>query len=294
GASIALSVTARRNLRLEYARIEAGNFEQTTPVPGMIVERPGRSMYVVSAPMTGLVERIYPIEGETVAPGSPLFDLRMTHEDLVVAQTSYLETILSLEVVEREVERLRKVAEAGAVAGRTLLEQQYQLEKLRGMMRAQRQQLLLHGLSDAQIDQISQSRSLISTLTIPTPAPRSPESTPATGSSETGSSAGTETSAELEEITGTAEFWLVSRLQVSPGQHVQAGETLAQLSDASVLYVEGRTFEPDIPLLERMFRDRTLFSAVPEARDPEEGEDQNLISGLTLASLADRVDPTSR
>ena len=283
GTEIALSEVARKNLRLEYATIELRDFEQTTPVPGMIVERPGRSTYVISAPMNGRVERIYPITRQTVTAGTPLFDLRMTHEDLVVAQTEYLETFLSLEVVGREVERLRQVAEGGAVAGRTMLEQQYQMEKLQGIMQAQRQQLLLHGLTDAQIDQISKTRSLISTVTIVAP--------PYPDSEKVG-----ENTSDAETTEHTVG-WQVSQIQVSPGQHVLAGETLAKLYDATVLYVEGKAFEQDIPSLERMFRDRATFVAVPEARDlaeDNEGTRRETITGLTLASLADRVDPTSR
>ena len=61
--------------------VELKPFERTMSVPGMVVERPGWSVVEVTAPMTGVVTRIYPIQGEAVRPGQPLFEVRLTHED---------------------------------------------------------------------------------------------------------------------------------------------------------------------------------------------------------------------
>ena len=99
-------------------------------VPAMVVERPGRSSIQVAAPLTGVVTRVWPLQGETVAPGQPLFDLRLTHEEVVEAQAEFLKTAEELDVVQREIDRLEKVAADGVISGKTLLERKYEQQKL--------------------------------------------------------------------------------------------------------------------------------------------------------------------
>ena len=53
----------------------------------------------VTAPMTGVVTRIYPIQGEAVRPGQPLFEVRLTHEDLLQLQAEFLRTVEELDVI---------------------------------------------------------------------------------------------------------------------------------------------------------------------------------------------------
>ena len=120
----------------------------------MVVERPGWSVLEVTAPMTGVVTRIYPIQGEAVQPGQPLFEVRLTHEDLLQVQTEFLRTVEELDVIGREVARLEKVSADGVIAGKTLLERKYEQQKQEAALRAQRQALLLHGLSAEQVDKI--------------------------------------------------------------------------------------------------------------------------------------------
>src|SRR3990172_4564688 len=124
-------------------------------MPGVLVGRAGRTELTVSAPMTGIVQRVYPIQGEAVAPDAPLFELRLTHEDLVEKQSELLRALEELDVVRREVARLDEVTRSGAVAGKRLLERQYEQQKIEAAIRAQRQGLLLHGLTEEQIEKIA-------------------------------------------------------------------------------------------------------------------------------------------
>ena len=145
----------------------------------MVVERPGWSVLEVTAPMTGVVTRIYPIQGEAVQPGQPLFEVRLTHEDLLQVQTEFLRTVEELDVIGREVGRLEKVSADGVIAGKTLLERKYEQQKQEAALRAQRQALLLHGLSTEQVDKIVATRTLLQSLTIRSQdgkAPRRPMS----------------------------------------------------------------------------------------------------------------------
>ena len=154
---------------LQLAKVELRPFERTITVPAMVVERPGRSTMQVAAPLTGVVTRVWPLQGETVTPGQPLFDLRLTHEEVVEAQAEFLRTAEELDVVQREIDRLEKVAADGVISGKTLLERKYEQQKLQAVQRSQRQRLLLHGLSAQQVDEILAKRALLSELTIAVP-----------------------------------------------------------------------------------------------------------------------------
>ena len=169
--SIELSERARKNIGLQIAKVELKPFTRSILMPGIIVERPGRSQVQVTAPMTGIVTRIYPTEGEAIAPNQKLFEIRLTHEELVQSQADLLRTTEELDVIGREIERIEKLTTDGGLAGKTLLERKYEQQKQEAVLRSQRQALLLHGLSAEQIDNILQTRKLLQFLSVEAPGP---------------------------------------------------------------------------------------------------------------------------
>ena len=113
---------------------------------------------------------MHAVQGEAVDPGTLLFRIRLTHEDLVNAQTEFVKTLGALEVEEKEIARLQDVTRSGAVAGKLLLDRQYARDKLSALLRAQRESLKLHGLSEQQIGQIATERKLLRELQILAPS----------------------------------------------------------------------------------------------------------------------------
>jgi cobalt-zinc-cadmium efflux system membrane fusion protein len=262
-----LSSAARENVGVKLAQVKLSTFERTISVPAMVVKRPGRSHIDVAAPFTGRVTRVWPTEGETVTPGQPLFELRLTHEDLVVAQSDFLKTAEELDVVKREVNRLQQVTSQGAIAGKTWLERKYEQDKLEGVLRSQRQQLLLHGLTASQIDGILANHTLVSSITVSVPSP-------------------------AEETSGqTPERLLqVEQLKVQPGQHVAEGQTLSTLGDYAELHIEGKAFEDDAPALIRAADHKWTATAMIAAS----GQKPTKVTGLKILYLANRIDPETR
>ncbi len=266
-AAITLSQQAKGNIGLRTARVEVRTFERTITVPGMVVERPGRSTLQVTAPLTGVVTRIYPLQGEAVTPSQPLFDVRLTHEELVQAQGDFLRTAEELDVTRREVTRLEKVTAEGAIAGKTLLERKYEQQKQEAVLRAQRQALLLHGLSPQQVDNILATRTLLSRLVVSVPAGEDP-CRPAP----------------------PPPVLQVQELRVAPGQHVNAGDTLCVLADHRQLYLEGRAFEQDVEAITRAAAKNWDVSAELDAKADKNASLEN----LKILYLADKVEPESR
>jgi len=265
-AAIKLSKQAQGTIGLRLARVELGPFERTITVPGIVVERPGWSKMEITALMTGVVTRIYPIQGEAVQPGQPLFEVRLTHEDLLQVQMEFLRTIEELDVIGREIARLEKASADGVIPGKTLLEREYERQKQEAHLRAQRQALLLHGLSQDQVDKIVASRTLLQSLTIHAP---------------------------VRDAAGTPETHplQVQQLKVSHGKYVTAGETLCTLVDYGEVYIEGQAFEQDIRAINRAATAGATVSAVLGSKSTANEE---IVHGLRILYLSDQVDSESR
>ena len=163
--TVTLSEAALKNIRFKPHTVALGEYARRISMPGIIIERPGKSQVRVSAPLTGIVTKSYVHEGEAIPQDSPLFDLRLTHEDLVNAQSEFLATVDALDVVQAEITRLEALTQ-DVIPGKRILDQKYERQKLEAKLQAQRQALRLHGLGDDQIDEILKTRYLIQTQTI--------------------------------------------------------------------------------------------------------------------------------
>ena len=262
--SIELTDQARKNIGLELIEVSLQTFERTITVPGMVVERPGRSTIEITAPMTGVVTHIYPIEGQAIEPGQPLFDMRLTHEELVQGQSDFLRTAEQLDVIRREVARLEKLE--GVVAGKTLLERKYEQQKQEALLHSQQQALVLHGLSEEQIKSILDTRTLLKSLTIRVP----PD--------------------EAKAPRDEPRYLQVHNLRVEQGQHVEVGTTLCSLLDHAELFIEGKAFEQDAAEINEAAAKEWKVAAVVESRAGK----TRIIPGLNILYVSGKVDQESR
>lgn len=263
--SIELSQQARKNIGLELAKVELASFTRTIALPGIVVERPGRSLVQVTAPMSGIVTKIYPLEGEAVAPDQKLFDIRLTHEELVQAQAEMLRTIEELDVTAREITRIEKLSAEGALAGKTLLDRKYEQQKQEAVLRSQKQALLLHGLTEEQVEAIVRTRMLLRMLTVMGPQPP-------------------------EHMSRSSPFFQIQSLKVAQGQHVTAGDELAELVDHSELFIEGNAFERDLTEVTQAAADGAEIFALMET----EGKQPQRVPGLHILYTASSIDPQTR
>ncbi|MDD4787803.1 MAG: efflux RND transporter periplasmic adaptor subunit [Pirellulales bacterium] len=269
--SLELDEQGRKNAGVTLALVGLKDFERTISVPGTLVERSGQAQVVVSAPMTGIVTRIYPIQGEAVLPGGPLFDLRLTHEDLVEKQSTLLRAMEELDVVEREVARLEQVTASGAVAGKQLLERQYEQRKIEAAIRAERQALLLHGMSEEQVQRIVEDRQLQQSLVVSVP-PISDHAAKA----------------------GHEEILQVAELSARLGEHVVSGTRLATLTDHCELYIEGKAFEQDAGVLGRAANAGTEIAALLEGEGAGNAAGEIRVGGLRVLYVENQVEQESR
>lgn len=292
--SLELSAQALRNIGLSEATIQPvklETFRRSITVPALVVERPGRTRVQVATPMTGVITHVHAVQGEAVEPGTLLFQIRLTHEDLVNAQTEFVKTLGELEVEEREIKRLQSVTQSGAIAGKLLLDREYARDKLTALLRAQREALKLHGLSEAQVDQIATERRLLRELQVFAP------SIDSHGDDELKLTGRLVRQASFQQPVAPADIeqphsgpLILQQLDVHKGQSVNAGETLCILTDYDKLFIEGMAFEQDVSQLrEASAKEWSVDAVFQQADDKTE-----VVKGLKLAYLANNVDLTSR
>lgn len=265
--SLKLSPQARKNIGLKTAAVKLQPYLRSLSIPAIVIGRPGRAQIEVTATLGGRVTRVYPVEGEAVVPGQPLFDLRLTHEELVRAQSDLLRSAERLDVELREIRRLETLAESGAIPGKRLLERQYEKQKIEADLNAQRQSLLLHGLTDKQVDNIVKNRTLVQDITVV--APEHPEGG----------------HAEPHDHPFT-----VRSLYVKPGQYVNTGDPLCLLMDYYELYIQGRGFEQDSNELVKAAQEGWKVTAVAE----NHSEQPEVIEGLKIVYVDSEIEPDSR
>jgi multidrug efflux pump subunit AcrA (membrane-fusion protein) len=262
---IEVSEAARRAIGIQVKTAKLNSFVRTISVPGIVVARPGRSTVQVTAPMTGIVTRIVPTEGEAVTPGQVLFEIRLLHEEVVQAQADLLRTAEELDVIGREIARLDMAVTQSDIPGKTVLERQYDQQKQQAMLHSQRQALMLHGFAESQIEGILKTRKLVQVLTVRAP--------------------------ELKRGEGDGEgFHQVQQLLVSQGQYVTGGQTLAVLADHRELFIEGDAFERDLDEIQRAHAAGQRVSATLEAGE----RSRQPLTDLPLLYIASQVDETAR
>ena len=305
GTSLALSAQAQGNIGLsaEYLQpVKLETYRRSITVPGIIVGRPGRTRLEISTPMAGVITHVHAVQGEAVDPGSLLFELRITAEELVSTQTNLLRTVGELDVENREIARLSKVTESGAVSQKTLLERQYAKEKLEVVMNAQREALRLHGLSERQIDDIAINHKLLRDLQIVAPGRdthgaeelilSSAEVTPVSLASE-------QEKPEADEHVGhdaahsadeSKVPLILQQVLVHKGETVAAGATLGALADYSELYIEGRAFEQDQDVLSHSAQRNWKITAVFEGA----ANSVKRVENLDLVYSASEIDAEAR
>lgn len=304
--SIELSEQARANLKLTTQSVSVGKFTDYIEVPAVIEDWPGRTHLSITSPLTGVIHSIEIARGELTTSGSPLFTLRLTHQDLVETQADFLTSLGRLDVEDREIQRLTAISSSGAIAGKTRLAREYERDKLLAGIRTARQSMLLHGLTEAQIEFIERERKLVREVTVFAPTLHADRSLH--HSSEL---YGEDTHGSLSEdsnrFQGFGDFqlastqspqgpdhieteFLVTQLDVALGQSVQAGDQLGKLSDYSKVLVRGDAFQRDGDALQRTANSGDAVQVVIETADGP----PRIIDDLQIAYIGNEVDRESR
>ncbi len=287
--ALRLSAEALRTVGLQDEQIRTVQLTTFWPVvslPAQVTERAGRTQLQVSAPMTGIVMEVCVTEGAAVTPGTLLFRIRLTHEDLLQLQTEFLQTIEELDVEEREIRRLEEVTRNQAIPRRLLLEREYQRDKLTALRDAQQESLRLHGLTEEHLQSIIDNRQLVRELQLY--APGADQTAPAEADQQP--TADRVQNAERASGDESQNPLVLEQLNVHQGQVVSAGTTLCVLKDYGELLIEGLAFDQHVPALRTALQEQREVTAVFAGP----GQTHQVVNGLHIEHLVNAVDSESR
>jgi len=219
---------------LRMGAIIRGDYWKTLLVPGRVVEIPGQSNLSIPASVTGVVEQVNLLPGQTLDGVDPLFTIRITDKSLIDAQSRLLELLTRQEVAEQEISRLDPLISSGAVSGAKTRELQYEIKQLKAQESAVRQELRTRGMAETAIEQVVAERKLETLTKVFAP--------------DFSSSSGIAKSADAGEHYG----YSIEDLMVYPGKSVERGEPLCTVAYHSRLYLEGTAFPADLSVLQKI------------------------------------------
>ena len=277
---VKLSTQAQANLRLVVKPLTVETYWRTIQVPGLIVDRPAQSDRGIVAPVTSVVTKVHHYPGDIVKPGDPLFTLRLLSEPLHLAQSELFKTTEEIEITKNQKKILLAAGESTPRV--KIIEVDNQIHRLTVAALAYRTELMTRGLTPAQIDGVAEGK-LVSEIEVNTPVSRSTNGKLLAGLLVK------RQAVRPDDIEPSFE---VQELKVELGQQVQAGQNLCLLSNHQSLYIEGRSFRQEMPLLERAVREGWPVQA--EFMEEEENGWPVLEQTLTIRHIANTIDRASR
>lgn len=266
GEHVALTKQACQNLGLRMGQAKREDIWKTMLVPGCVQEIPGRSNLSVSAPVTGVVETVNVLPGESLHADQVLATIRLTDEALTDAQSQLLDVLTRQDTGQLEIDRLAPLIQSGAVSGVRTRELEYEMKRLQAQQRTLVQELQGRGLPKPMVQRIVEERELASTIDI-TAESILKDSRPKSPANSTGYS--------LED------------LHVHPGASVIRGEDLCSIAYHSRLHVAGTAFGDDVPKLDRIADESWLITAEITLSDTETPD---VVAGLELLRVDNHVD----
>ena len=138
------------NMNLKFGKFETRDYFQKIRIPAEVVERIPQSRRSVSAPIAGIVTKVFVAQGQAVRPGEKLFHLRITDQSIANSQVNLLKVFGDLEVSRAKKERLVNLG-TGVVAGKQLMEAEFEIKKLTDRRAALIQEMRARGMGEEQI-----------------------------------------------------------------------------------------------------------------------------------------------
>lgn len=200
GEEVKLSTAQAHTLGVRVVHPIASRTDQTLPYPAQIVI-PTPQMWVVSAPVAGMVTSLSVARGDRVISGQPLVTLESP--SFVSLQRDYLHAFAQDVLTAQQLKRNTDLFEGKVVPQRVLETSQAEARQASIIVAERRQMLRLSGLSDAAISRLTSETAIMATVSVTAP----------------------------QQAT-------VVEIVVSPGQRVEQTAPLVKLARLSALWAE--------------------------------------------------------
>ena len=286
GAMFEVSNAALETYDVRFRRVGElpDSYTEHFSVPAFVRERPTTSNLQASSRMSGVVRRIFVQVGQSVREGDPLLELELTGDELASAQSLLLDSVQQLKIIDDEIARLQPASADGGIARKNLIEKQYEQRRMKSVIEAKRQELLIRGLAAEDVERIIREKSLVRSVVIRVPRDIRPESAPAL-TQATPAEDRFQLASQAEDAEVGPWVYSVEAMRVSPGSVLQAGDAVSDLAYHETLLIEGQAYERDLPTLTRIINEQLPVSI-------EIGDDEApvLLDDLRVLYMDNHVD----
>lgn len=255
-----VSLAAQDTYGVSLTRVSevTDNYVEQLRLPAFVIERPAASNLQAACRLDGVVKRVLVEQGQSVRENDPLVEMELTGETLATTQSELLDGVQQLQIIDDDIRRLSAAAESGGIARKSLIERQYEQRRTKAMIESKRQELLVLGLSDSEVNGIVKNRQLVRTVVIRVPDGMQPEV------SDTELNTGSQNESVVKTVSRSraldAWAYSVESLNVSPGSVIKGGTAVADLAFHETLLIEGQAYERDLDQLARMMSEQTPLS----------------------------------
>lgn len=163
---IAFTPAQMQRLGVTTAEVGPGRAMQTDTLQAQVVIPPDQEQ-VVSAPRGGLILALHAAAEEPIQQGDPLVEVRSS--ELLKSQQAFLRARSTRELTAASLQRDRQLYDEGIIPERRFQETRSRFQQARFDLAAQRQSLLLAGMSEAGVERLGQSGELSGRLQIRAP-----------------------------------------------------------------------------------------------------------------------------
>ncbi len=287
--ALALNLQALKNIGIEPGEkgmltLEPVEYQKSFSFPGFVRYKPGRSLISVPSPASGVVTRIFAEEGEALCPGEPLFEIQLTHEELTSCQLELLSLLRKRDLLLSEQDRLGRLATG--IEPKTQREIELQMKENEAAIEVQKNALMLLGVTAEILNEtLIQKRNLLTSLIVRVPEQENKNSEIVFGANDL------HPTHDKEHFLQVEHYQQLEKINVEKGQTVFLGASLCIVSDLHELWIEGKAFESDEARINSAYSNNAEVTAVFSNQD---AQDPDIISGLSIRSVSNRLDPTSR
>lgn len=212
-----LSAAQLKQMQVQWGHLQSQSTGLSASYPAEVV-LPSTQTRVVTAPQGGLITRLNVSVGDRVNQGQVIGQL--SSPDLVALQSNYLQSETQARLHAQALKRDQELFKDGIISQRRMQETQSAHETSQALMYEHQQTLKLAGMSDAQIRQLAQKRSMQNGVAIMAPiSGQIMEQQQQVG-------ARVDMATPIYTISNTTPLWLMIQVPIKQAQQVSTGTTV--------------------------------------------------------------------
>ena len=276
GASIVeLDETTVANMNLTTGKFEQRDYVHHIRIPAEIEEYIPQGRQSVVAPLAGQVTRVYATHGEALRPGQKLFELNITDTSMSEAQLNLMSVVSQIESDQKRIDRLRPLAEKGAIAGKVVINLQLELDQLERRKQSLTQEIRIRGVDAEGMKAVIEKQQFNRTVDVYAPMLHDQVTL--------------DELADESHSSGDENWFTVESIDAEKGKSFDRGQRLCVLTWHGRLLVKGMAFESDMHTIAAAGQ-----AGLPFAADFGEAGNRVRRDGLSLFSIDSHVDEESQ